>query len=125
MPSGKPAIQLQQYMRTQMSDEKLLFGDIIGIIDSDQKNKNILEKFFMDDSLKAFSADDKSIYESVMKKRKEKDIHAIISHETMMEQLRRTKDMTIMAKHSNLTRSNYAQEIVSEQLESLEQALGK
>jgi len=125
MPSGKQCVQLQTYMRTQMSDEKLLFEDIIAIIDSDQKNKNILEKFFMDDSLKAFSADDKSMYEGVMKKRKEKDLHAMISHDTMMEQLRRTKDMTIMAKHSNLARSNYAQEIVSEQLENLETALGK
>eukprot|EP00418_Pyrodinium_bahamense_P067627 CAMPEP_0179090768 /NCGR_PEP_ID=MMETSP0796-20121207/41427_1 /TAXON_ID=73915 /ORGANISM="Pyrodinium bahamense, Strain pbaha01" /LENGTH=608 /DNA_ID=CAMNT_0020788343 /DNA_START=62 /DNA_END=1888 /DNA_ORIENTATION=- len=127
MPSGGEAIQLEDYRSPHMNHESLLFEDVLQIVDSDKHNGNVLERLFMDDSLRAFSATAENQDTKLLgKDRKRKVTNFVeVSYDAMMEQVRKQKLLSVMESSSSLTRARYGQVVVAEQMSNLERAMDK
>mmetsp|Transcript_49613 Transcript_49613/g.156159 ORF Transcript_49613/g.156159 Transcript_49613/m.156159 type:complete len:600 (+) Transcript_49613:46-1845(+) len=129
MPSGENrAIQLEDYRRPHMKLENLVFEDVLQIVDSDRSSGNILERIFMDDSLKEFSAvaerADAEILGKVKRKLKCHDEH-IPSSKDIMAQARKERSIKNLGRTDTIARCRYGQEVIDEQMRTMEKAFNK
>merc|ERR1712003_601998 len=135
MPSGKPAIQLEDYVKVVTRKENLLFEDIVGIIDSDTADRGILERLFLDPAFAGFSKDAEMIgrHTENRKRTKRKTAanfsdsidYSARTHAEQMDVVREQGELSIMVRESNLARSMYGHEIIQEKMPTLEAAMAE
>mmetsp|Transcript_31747 Transcript_31747/g.73684 ORF Transcript_31747/g.73684 Transcript_31747/m.73684 type:complete len:590 (-) Transcript_31747:82-1851(-) len=125
MASDLPAMRLQDYMRPHMTNENLLFEDVLQIVDSDSYDGNFLERLFMDASLKAFGATAENREAKLLGRERKKTLmsRSWMSHEQMMQHVRAEKSLEAMRSLPSLARSKYGQFITEEQMNNIEKAL--
>lgn len=128
MPSGLSAIHLDDYMKPHMTGESLLFDDVLQIVDSDRSSGNILERIFMDDSLKEFSATAEKAEAAIFGKVKNtRSKHFTVSDtpETAKKQAWTHQTTKKMGRFNTIARCAYGGEVIEEQLDNLDRAFGK
>jgi len=127
LPKSKTkCLQQQDFVKPFTDDENLQFEDIISIIDSDTSRRNVLEKFFMDESLKAFNKeadklmemplDDLTKKEAVMKGH-------LDSEDALKEKINETRDLYVASQHGNLVKIKAAQAVIGERMNMIEEML--
>mmetsp|Transcript_34101 Transcript_34101/g.98149 ORF Transcript_34101/g.98149 Transcript_34101/m.98149 type:complete len:591 (+) Transcript_34101:95-1867(+) len=128
MPGGTKAMQLDDYRKPHMTNENLLFEDVLQIVDSDRQVGNMLERIFMDDSLKEFSAAAEKAEAEILGKRRAKrsgNHRANGGLQKLIDHCKAHKTLKVMGQINTIARANYGQEVILEQMGGLEKAFEK
>jgi len=121
------AIQIEDYRMAHMTNENLLFEDVLRIVDSDRRTGNIFEIIFMDASLNEFANTGELEEAKLLGKDRPKKPppQAALAHGDLLSMVRRDRQLSVMASQCSLSRARYGQVVVQEQIQNLEKALDK